>query len=587
MKTKFKTAKVLSLVLALTLVLSSFFVMSSVTAYADDDACIYYEKDFADQYKNAVDTLSNGIRNYSGSINIHNCSFPYDPDLIKKLLDVVIYTNPDFFYLKSISYNRLSGDSVVYSISPVYKYDRETTETMLQEFETKTSWYLGKIKNGMSDFEKALVLHDEMILNSSYLLDTDVYDLMVRGKGRCYGYAEAYSYLLAKIGIKSEQVISEPMNHQWNKICLDGQWYHVDVTWDDPTPNREGRVSHTYFLLSDNAFPADEEYNLAHDHYDFATSFGSSTKYDSYSYHNSNAKICFVNDEMYMLNGKKLVKYNYITDSSNELLTLNYYWPAPNNQHWIGIFSGLDTYDGFIYYNSPSTIYAYNPAKAAVTEVYTKTSGYDYYSVIIKDEKLYGLRAETPNESGELEYCADVLVNNSVYKTSSGAQIDLDSTVQREADDTELTGIGNSFKNLQILGVQTKNAAYSKTNDIRFVAVINNEILKDADDYGFIAAGSADREAAQNKISALTLENAKSYNLFSCRNSNNSISGDYGKYSADKKYKYVTLAINDIGNNNAAVKFYVKKGSTTYYASYINSSEVEADYCIANWSLLN
>lgn len=587
MKTKFKTTKALSLVLALALVLSSFFVLSSVTAYADDDIYIYYDKDLTDQYPSAVKAVTDGIRNYESTINIHDCAFPFDGDLIERLLYVVLYSNPDFFYLKSISYNRLSGDSVVYSISPVYKYDRETTETMLQEFETKTSWYLGKIKNGMSDFEKALTLHDEMILNSSYLLGTDVYDLMVRGKGRCYGYAEAYSYLLAKIGIKSEQVISETMNHQWNKICLDGQWYHVDVTWDDPTPNREGRVSHTYFLLSDNAFPEDTEDNLAHDHYDFTSAFTSDTKYDNYSYHSSKAKICYIDGNLYMLNGSKLVKYNYLTDSSDELLSLNYKWKTSNNGYWNGTFSSLDTYDGFIYYNSPSTIYAYDPAKATVTEVYTKTSGYDFYGFIINDEKLYGLRSETPNESGELEYCADVLENTSLYKTASGASIDLNTVVQREADDTTLTGIGNSFKNLQTLGVQVKKTSYSTTRDIRFVAVINNEILKDADDYGFIAAGSANRETAQNKISALTLDNAESYNIFSCYNSNNMISGDYGKYSADKKYKYVTLAVNNIRDNNVAVKFYVKKGSKTYYAAYVNGSGTEAEYCIANWAALN
>ena len=42
------------------------------------------------------------------------------------------------------------------------------------------------------------------------------------------------------------------MNHIWNLIKIDGKWYHVDVTWDDPIMDKPGRVKHDNFLRSDD-----------------------------------------------------------------------------------------------------------------------------------------------------------------------------------------------------------------------------------------------------------------------------------------------------------------------------------------------
>ena len=44
----------------------------------------------------------------------------------------------------------------------------------------------------------------------------------------------AYRHLLNAVGIQSEEVISEEMNHCWNYVRLNEKWYHVDVTYDDP-----------------------------------------------------------------------------------------------------------------------------------------------------------------------------------------------------------------------------------------------------------------------------------------------------------------------------------------------------------------
>ncbi len=122
---------------------------------------------------------------------------------------------------------------------------------------------------GMSDFEKALYFHDYIILNCQYdtelaaLMQADLiteaiyneryteYSVLINGTGICGSYALAYRALLNKAGVECIYLASEQMNHAWNMVRLNGEWYHVDCCWDDPMPDRFGRAKRDYFLLND------------------------------------------------------------------------------------------------------------------------------------------------------------------------------------------------------------------------------------------------------------------------------------------------------------------------------------------------
>ena len=64
---------------------------------------------------------------------------------------------------------------------------------------------------------------------------------MIQGYGTCNGYADAMAIFL-------DYKISND-EHIWNLVYLDGKWYHLDLTWDDPISetniNRD-----TYFLIT-------------------------------------------------------------------------------------------------------------------------------------------------------------------------------------------------------------------------------------------------------------------------------------------------------------------------------------------------
>lgn len=73
------------------------------------------------------------------------------------------------------------------------------------------------------------------------------------GLAVCEGYSEALTLLLGKVGIESKMVSSRPMNHAWNMVKIDGEWYHVDATWEDTSRSIPDSPLYDlrYFLLSD------------------------------------------------------------------------------------------------------------------------------------------------------------------------------------------------------------------------------------------------------------------------------------------------------------------------------------------------
>lgn len=74
------------------------------------------------------------------------------------------------------------------------------------------------------------------------------------GKIVCDGYAETFYCCMRELGFECIQVFGYVSGaaHAWNKVRLsDGNWYNVDVCWDD-TGNSS--YSTAFFLKSDNTF---------------------------------------------------------------------------------------------------------------------------------------------------------------------------------------------------------------------------------------------------------------------------------------------------------------------------------------------
>ena len=118
------------------------------------------------------------------------------------------------------------------------------------------------ITSGMSDYEVVKTLHDYLVTHCDYDYRVDIGNMpfvshqaegaLLKGTAVCSGYAKAYEAMLDAAGILNETITGYAGGyHAWNLVQVDGQWYHVDTTWDDPTTQGGDYIRYTYFLKSD------------------------------------------------------------------------------------------------------------------------------------------------------------------------------------------------------------------------------------------------------------------------------------------------------------------------------------------------
>jgi hypothetical protein len=92
--------------------------------------------------------------------------------------------------------------------------------------------------NLTSKYEIIKYLHDYFIRNvnyKDYSSDPHIYTLygaLVEKESVCEGYAEAFKYIADEFGINA--IIARSKTHEWNFVEINGKWYILDVTWDDP-----------------------------------------------------------------------------------------------------------------------------------------------------------------------------------------------------------------------------------------------------------------------------------------------------------------------------------------------------------------
>lgn len=104
------------------------------------------------------------------------------------------------------------------------------------------------IHDGMSDFQKEIAIYEWILQNIEYdwsytdpLAETSrgsytPYGGLVNHFAICLGYATSFQFLSELSGIETITVVgaSRGLDHSWDMIRLNGEWYCVDISWDIP-----------------------------------------------------------------------------------------------------------------------------------------------------------------------------------------------------------------------------------------------------------------------------------------------------------------------------------------------------------------
>lgn len=138
-----------------------------------------------------------------------------------------------------------------------------------------------------NEYEKEKALHDYLV--SEYKYDTSLAPLshnissfIQSKKGVCEAYAYTFKMLCDFSGIESKIVIGSLNGspHAWNMVKLDNEWYHIDVTSDDPIPDNGNNIEYDYFNISDNMLIKTHSWDIS------SVPSCNSLKYNYYYYNN-------------------------------------------------------------------------------------------------------------------------------------------------------------------------------------------------------------------------------------------------------------------------------------------------------------
>jgi hypothetical protein len=154
------------------------------------------------------------------------------------------------------------GATVTITLTVVYRETAAQYAAVMEKLRTLSTELL---RPTMSAHEQLLVIHDWLVANVAYdqtRAASTAYDGVIRGSTVCAGYAQATAYWCALVGIPVRIVNGEASEtrtpHAWNMVCLDGTWYHLDVTWDRPGSDApHTHAAYSYYLLSDAEISTD------------------------------------------------------------------------------------------------------------------------------------------------------------------------------------------------------------------------------------------------------------------------------------------------------------------------------------------
>jgi len=219
---------------------------------------IYYANLSADQ-KNLYNELSHGLADGNLTITMTG-TYHLNATQVSETVNALIYDQPQYFYATSdfsYSYSNLKFPTSV-KFTPVFTGDLAGFKS---SFDQAVNAFLSGTSS-MSDIQYEKYVHDKLCQNITYntgaSYSQSAYSAFVTKQTVCAGYAKAFQYCMLKRGIPCYYISgvgnngNGTENHAWNMVCLENNYYLVDVTWDDIVLNNVNYTFYTYFNLTNS-----------------------------------------------------------------------------------------------------------------------------------------------------------------------------------------------------------------------------------------------------------------------------------------------------------------------------------------------
>lgn len=341
---------------------------------------------------------------------------------------------------------------VVDSLTIQYRYSKDSTIKIQQDYEQIANEVINSMDSSMTTLDKMFYLYNYLALHTQYdveaaeiensfqdpkyALSFSVFGPIYYKKSVCSGYSQGYLDLLKRIGVKSYYLTSDAMNHGWNLVEYFDKYYHVDITYGDPVPDRKGYVDYTYFMMNDSEISADHTWE------DTSAASNSNIMSDSkYIFNQSIKDAHYANGKWYYVENGHI--YSSTIDSYNKELEI-----------YSGSIMDLYIVGNHIYYTTSNDGYYIN-------SIYETTLDMDYVV------QLTSLQHATYTEGLFVNdgYAYINTRNKEVHKFNVGGEATLESYLENlEISDGTLSG-------QVVLTVQYYNTLFSPNDNAELLLV--------------------------------------------------------------------------------------------------------------------
>ena len=360
------------------------------------------------------DYVVSEILNFNPKIDISAYVTEYgwnDRDALDAM-NAIIYKYPVIYAFNNDYYEYAWNTGIgAYDFKVTYLMNKGTYKSTKDDFEESVSEILSLVDDSMSDAYKALIVHDYLVANTVYASNEkmrySMYGCIEESKAVCQGYAQAFSYIMNLLGIECHVIKSEEMWHSWNYIKIDGKYYHVDLTFDDPTIKKgekeydlTGQVLHDYFLISDSKI---KKTHYGWKFYSDGIKKTTGKKYDNYFWTNIRSQIIRIGNYLYYMeycedeqnklgeNATKLIRRSIKTNKTKVLKTIYCNWSVgDSDRFYLQTYARLSHYNGRLYFNTDEKVYSIDKnGKNLKTVCSPKLNGYSIFgSYVDSDGKL-------------------------------------------------------------------------------------------------------------------------------------------------------------------------------------------------------
>ncbi len=222
----------------------------------------------ADHLVAAYQRIAAGVEACETTISLKDSQHPITPSELTTVFNCYRFDYPQHFWLdlSSGSYSYSYSGSTVLSVVLKYSLTGSALTEAQSAFASAAAAMLEGLHAGMSEAERERILHDRLVEAVSY--DTtfekphiyNAYGALVGHTAVCEGYARAMQFLLYQAGIQCLIATGESKgeSHAWNVVRIDGSYYHLDPTWDDPISRANFPfISYAYFNVTDQEIRQD------------------------------------------------------------------------------------------------------------------------------------------------------------------------------------------------------------------------------------------------------------------------------------------------------------------------------------------